>query len=165
MMHGLLLLYSRHDFVHGDWPVTLKRGVADQAKRSIVGKRRRCRRSRFNALNKVGAAAAGSSRRWRRKSNAVLWAMRKSQPSIFDTALIPEVPVRALVRHRAKAGALQGLRHVQIVEGDMERAETLGSALEGISRVLLISSSNPQMLEIQCRFIGTCKGSGVAHVV
>ena len=29
----LLLLYSRHDFVHGDWPVTLKRGVADQAKR------------------------------------------------------------------------------------------------------------------------------------
>jgi AcrR family transcriptional regulator len=29
----LLLLYSRHDFVHGDWPATLKRGVADQAKR------------------------------------------------------------------------------------------------------------------------------------
>ncbi|SRR6266487_3721153 len=29
----LLLLYNRHDFVHGDWPVTLKRGVADQAKR------------------------------------------------------------------------------------------------------------------------------------
>jgi AcrR family transcriptional regulator len=29
----LLLLYSRHDFVHGDWPVTLKRGVVDQANR------------------------------------------------------------------------------------------------------------------------------------
>ena len=29
----LLLLYSRHDFVHGDWPVALRRGVADQAKR------------------------------------------------------------------------------------------------------------------------------------
>ena len=29
----LLLLYSRHDFVHGDWPATLKRGVADQAQR------------------------------------------------------------------------------------------------------------------------------------
>jgi AcrR family transcriptional regulator len=29
----LLMLYSRHDFVHGDWPATLKRGVADQAQR------------------------------------------------------------------------------------------------------------------------------------
>src|SRR5580658_3545024 len=29
----LLLLYSRHDFVHGEWPATLKRGVADQAQR------------------------------------------------------------------------------------------------------------------------------------
>src|SRR5271155_4965460 len=25
----LLLLYSRHDFVQGDWPATLKRGVSD----------------------------------------------------------------------------------------------------------------------------------------
>jgi uncharacterized protein YbjT (DUF2867 family) len=75
------------------------------------------------------------------------------------------VPVRALVRNRAKAGAVEGLRHVQIVEGDMTRAETLGSALEGIARMLLISSSNPQMLETQCRFIDACKASGVAHVV
>ena len=29
----LLLLYSRRDFVQGDWPVALQRGVADQAKR------------------------------------------------------------------------------------------------------------------------------------
>lgn len=29
----LLLLYSRHDFVHGDWPADLKRGVRDQAER------------------------------------------------------------------------------------------------------------------------------------
>ena len=29
----LLLLYSRHDFVQGDWPATLKRGVADQGRR------------------------------------------------------------------------------------------------------------------------------------
>src|ERR1700677_2462508 len=29
----LLLLYSRHDFVHGDWPAPLQRGVADQAER------------------------------------------------------------------------------------------------------------------------------------
>jgi AcrR family transcriptional regulator len=29
----LLLLYSRHDFVNGDWPESLARGVADQARR------------------------------------------------------------------------------------------------------------------------------------
>jgi len=29
----LLLLYSRHDFVEGDWPAPLRRGVADQARR------------------------------------------------------------------------------------------------------------------------------------
>ena len=29
----ILLLYSRHDFVHGDWPAELKRGVRDQAQR------------------------------------------------------------------------------------------------------------------------------------
>jgi AcrR family transcriptional regulator len=29
----LLLLYSRHDFVHGDWPSALRRGVRDQAQR------------------------------------------------------------------------------------------------------------------------------------
>jgi AcrR family transcriptional regulator len=29
----LLLLYSRHDFVQGNWPATLKRGVRDQAQR------------------------------------------------------------------------------------------------------------------------------------
>jgi AcrR family transcriptional regulator len=29
----LLLLYSRHDFVQGDWPAPLERGVRDQAER------------------------------------------------------------------------------------------------------------------------------------
>jgi AcrR family transcriptional regulator len=29
----LLLLYSRHDFVQGDWPADLKRGVRDQTRR------------------------------------------------------------------------------------------------------------------------------------
>ncbi len=29
----LLLLYSRHDFVQGDWPAALKRGAREQAQR------------------------------------------------------------------------------------------------------------------------------------
>src|SRR5262249_38157954 len=76
-----------------------------------------------------------------------------------------DVSVRAPVRNRAKAGAIEGLPHVELVEGDMARTETLGPALNGIAHVLLISSSTPQMRETQCRFIDACKASGVAHVV
>jgi uncharacterized protein YbjT (DUF2867 family) len=76
------------------------------------------------------------------------------------------VPVRALVRDRSKAGALAfNNRKVEIVEGDMSRPETLGRALSGIRKTLLISSANPQMLETQCTFVDACKSAGVPHVV
>ena len=75
------------------------------------------------------------------------------------------VPIRALVRDRSKANALAELPHVDLVQGDMARADTLALALKGISRALIISSSNSQMVETQCRFIDACKAAGVAHVV
>jgi uncharacterized protein YbjT (DUF2867 family) len=75
------------------------------------------------------------------------------------------VPVRALVRNAEKAGPPDGLRGVEVVEGDMARAATLGPALKNISRVLLVSTSDPHMVETQCRFIDACKASGVGHVV
>jgi len=75
------------------------------------------------------------------------------------------VAVRALVRDRSKASTLAALPDVELVEGDMARAETLGRALEGIDRVLMISSPDPHMAETQCRFVDACKAAGVAHVV
>src|SRR5215813_1220607 len=75
------------------------------------------------------------------------------------------VAVRALVRDRSKAVALAELPYVELVEGDMARSETLDRVLVGIDRALMISSSNPQMLETQCRFVDACKAAGVAHVV
>jgi uncharacterized protein YbjT (DUF2867 family) len=74
------------------------------------------------------------------------------------------VPFRALVRDRSKAAALLP-RNIDIVEGDMSRPETLGPALEGIDKALLISSADARMLETQCSFIDACKRAGVAHVV
>jgi uncharacterized protein YbjT (DUF2867 family) len=73
--------------------------------------------------------------------------------------------VRALVRSRPKARALETLPTVEVVEGDMLRPETLGAALHGVERVLMISSANPQMVETQCTFIDACKRAGVRHVV
>src|SRR5262249_60602817 len=75
------------------------------------------------------------------------------------------VAVRALVRARSRATAIAGLAHVEVVEGDMARADTLGQALDGVDRALMISSSNPQMVETQGRFVDASKAAGVAHVV
>lgn len=74
-------------------------------------------------------------------------------------------PVRALVRDRAKATVFDAYPDVDLVEGDMLRPQTLGPALEGVDRVLMISSASPQMAETQCAFIDACREAGVAHVI
>jgi uncharacterized protein YbjT (DUF2867 family) len=63
-------------------------------------------------------------------------------------------PIRALVRNRAPARELDDIPIVELVEGDMLLPETLGPALDGVDRVLLISSTNPRMTETQCTITG-----------
>jgi len=75
------------------------------------------------------------------------------------------VAVRALVRNLAKAQALAALPHVQITEGDLARPETLVRPLQGVDRAMLISSSDPGMLDVQTNFIEAARNAGVAHVV
>ncbi len=75
------------------------------------------------------------------------------------------VPVRALVRSAAKAEGLSLLPKVEIVEGDMARPETLIRPLQGVDRAMLISSSDPPMLEVQSNFIEAAGKAGVKHVV
>jgi uncharacterized protein YbjT (DUF2867 family) len=54
---------------------------------------------------------------------------------------------------------------VEVVEGDMSRPETLTTALSGVDRVLLISSSDQQMAKTQSRLIDAATESGVQHIV
>jgi uncharacterized protein YbjT (DUF2867 family) len=75
------------------------------------------------------------------------------------------VGVRALVRNPARAESIAALPHVEIVQGDMARPETLVAALRGVDRTMLISSSDPMMLEVQSNFIEAAKKAGVKHVV
>ena len=75
------------------------------------------------------------------------------------------VAVRALVRDPAKAEAIAALPHVQIVQGDMARPETLPAALLDADRAMLISSSAPDMLDVQSNFIDAARKAGVRHVV
>jgi len=74
-------------------------------------------------------------------------------------------PVRALVRNAAKAETLRGLSGVEIVEGDLLRPETLYGPLTGVAKAVLISSSAPDMVEVQSSFIEAAKRAGVKHIV
>jgi uncharacterized protein YbjT (DUF2867 family) len=76
-------------------------------------------------------------------------------------------PIRALVRNLAKASyaGIDRFEGVELVEGDMLSPETLQVALEGIERVLMISTGNQQMLETQCTFIDSCQRAGVSHII
>jgi len=62
------------------------------------------------------------------------------------------VPVRILVRNRAKAAGLEKLPTVEIVEGDMSKRSTLGPALDRVDRVLMISAPLMDMVETQSAF-------------
>jgi uncharacterized protein YbjT (DUF2867 family) len=75
------------------------------------------------------------------------------------------VPVRGLTRDVNRAAELAALPHVEIVTGDMARPETLAGPLRGIDRAMLISSSDPAMLDVQTSFIDAAKNAGVAHIV
>jgi uncharacterized protein YbjT (DUF2867 family) len=75
------------------------------------------------------------------------------------------VPVRALVRNTAKAERFSALPKVDVVEGDMAHPETLSRALQGVDRAMLISSSDPAMLEVQSNFIEAARKAGVKHIV
>src|SRR5258708_2739886 len=75
------------------------------------------------------------------------------------------VPVGGVVRGAARAEGFSCLPQVEIVEGDMTRPETLTGALRGVDRAMLISSSDPTMLEVQSNFIEEARKAGVKHVV
>ena len=74
-------------------------------------------------------------------------------------------PLRMLVRNREKTKELEKVPTVEIVEGDMSRKSSMGSALDGVDRALMISAPLMDMVETQCMFIDACKAAGVRHVI
>jgi len=75
------------------------------------------------------------------------------------------VPLRALVRNRSKAAALEALPRVTVVEGDMARPDSLRGPLSGVTRAMLISTSAPNMLDVQGNLVAAAREAGVRHVV
>lgn len=76
-------------------------------------------------------------------------------------------PVRGLIRNRAKARALDldTLPTLELAGGDMLLPETLSAALDGVDRVLMISSARERLVDTQCTFIDAAKAAGIRHIV
>jgi uncharacterized protein YbjT (DUF2867 family) len=74
-------------------------------------------------------------------------------------------PVRILIRNRKKVAALEKVPTVEIVEGDMSKRSSLGPALDGVDRVLMISAPVMDMVETQSTFIDASKSAGVHHMI
>jgi uncharacterized protein YbjT (DUF2867 family) len=73
--------------------------------------------------------------------------------------------IRAMSRKRkdvASAGPTCGL---EFVEADFEDAESLRKALDGVQRAFLVTNSSERVQELQLRFVGLARESGVKHIV
>jgi uncharacterized protein YbjT (DUF2867 family) len=72
--------------------------------------------------------------------------------------------VRALVRDRARADFIREAGF-ETVAGDFARPETLGAALEGVGRALLLTPPTPDTVSHHHDFIIAAAAAGVRHVV
>jgi uncharacterized protein YbjT (DUF2867 family) len=95
----------------------------------------------------------------------VTGAAGKAGSAVIRAFVRHGVPVRALVRDPRRAGWLAGLAGVTVVAGDLRRRASLGPALEGVKRALLISSPREEMVDTQIRFIDAAQAAGVPHIV
>ncbi|MEO6868328.1 MAG: SDR family oxidoreductase [Ginsengibacter sp.] len=74
-------------------------------------------------------------------------------------------PVKALVRNIDKAKKFEAFPNVEICVGDMLKPETLKLALDGVEKILMISSAFEKMIETQQTFTNAAKDSGVKHII
>jgi uncharacterized protein YbjT (DUF2867 family) len=87
-----------------------------------------------------------------------------SGSEIAKELLRRHVPFRALVRGAAKAENLK-TGGTEVVEGDLDKPETLDGALDGIKHALLLTGPDPRSVEQQGNFINAAKRAGVKHIV
>ena len=69
---------------------------------------------------------------------------------------------RLLVRDKGKAKAFEG--KAEIVEGDLDRPDTLAPAMKGIDKLFLLATGT-NMPELEAKAIDAAKKAGVKHVV
>ncbi|MGO8673901.1 MAG: SDR family oxidoreductase [Capsulimonadaceae bacterium] len=73
--------------------------------------------------------------------------------------------VRAMVRNGDSAAALLEGPHVQVVEGDFEKPDTLVAALDGVTSAFLLAPGVQNCVELQSNFVAAAKQTGLPHLV
>lgn len=74
------------------------------------------------------------------------------------------VPHRVLVRDPARF-APKDANHVEVLTGNLENADDVQQAMQGVTRALLVTSNNPTQPAIEKRFAEAAAQAGVAHLV
>jgi uncharacterized protein YbjT (DUF2867 family) len=74
------------------------------------------------------------------------------------------IPVRALVRSPEKAQQIAA-SNVEIAIGDFSQPDSMSAALQGVEKLFLLSSLDPNLPQLQQKAIELAKQAGVKHVV
>lgn len=74
--------------------------------------------------------------------------------------------IKALVRNKEKAQrqGIDKLKNVEIIEGDLEKPNTILAALEGIDRVFLVTPMVPNLDQMEINFIEAAKQQNVKQI-
>jgi uncharacterized protein YbjT (DUF2867 family) len=75
-----------------------------------------------------------------------------------------KVPLRALVRDRAKAANLAA-QGIELVQADFSQPESLDAALQGTEKAFLVMPNDLHQVELECSFIDAAKRAGVRYLV
>ena len=86
---------------------------------------------------------------------------RETVPRLLERG----IATRALTRDPERARALPGFGGAEIVAGDPARPETLGPAMQGVTKVFLISHSGPGSEASEQNVIHAARQAGVRHIV
>jgi uncharacterized protein YbjT (DUF2867 family) len=75
-----------------------------------------------------------------------------------------KLPLRALVRDRAKASHLD-TQDIELAQGDFSQPESLPAALRGVEKAFLVLPNIPNQVALECAFVDAAKQAGVKQIV
>lgn len=83
---------------------------------------------------------------------------------LIPALLAEEVQVRALVHNESKAQALRD-QGAEVVVDDLESPTSLGSAVEGVGKIFLLTTNGPSSVKQASAVIQAAKQAGTPHIV
>lgn len=84
--------------------------------------------------------------------------------ALIQKFVAADMPVRALVRSPEKAKHITA-HNVEIAIGDFTQLDSVSAALQGVEKLFLLSSLEPNLPQVQQQVIQLAKQAGVQHIV